>query len=182
MSNKPKQPMRYEPDYTVVPGETLGERLIELGMDQRELAMRLEISTKCVSQIINGKAPITHKIAIGLERVTGVPSHVWNNLEMNYRESLASIADQDQQISKRSIHDFDDFALDMVNLKAAELVGKAGFTADDFEDIRQDMLLDLMERLAKYDPSKSSFKLFVTCAIDRKVQNMIRYREEAKQS
>ena len=84
--------------------------------------------------------------------------------------------------TNRSIHDFDDFALDMVNIKAAELVGKAGFTADDFEDIRQDMLLDLMERLAKYDPSKSNFKLFVTRVIDRKVQNMIRYREAAKQS
>lgn len=82
--------------------------------------------------------------------------------------------------TNRSIHDFDDFALDMVNIKAAELVGKAGFTADDFEDIRQDMLLDLLERLAKYDPSKSSFKLFVTCVIDRKGQNLIRYRESEK--
>ncbi len=79
--------------------------------------------------------------------------------------------------TNRRIHDFDDFALDMVNIKAAELVGKAGFTADDFEDIRQDMLLDLLERLAKYDPSKSDFKLFVTCVIDRKGQNLIRYRE-----
>jgi len=77
----------------------------------------------------------------------------------------------------RSIHDFDDFALDMVNIKAAELVGQAGFTADDFEDIKQEMLLDLLERLAKYDPSKSNFKLFVTCVIDRKGQNLIRYRE-----
>ena len=75
------------------------------------------------------------------------------------------------------IHDFDDFALDMVNIKAAELVGKAGFTADDFEDIRQAMLVDLLERLKKYDPSKSSFKLFVTCVIDRKGQNLVRYRE-----
>ena len=75
------------------------------------------------------------------------------------------------------IHDFDDFALDMVNIKAAELVGKAGFTSGDFEDIKQDMLLDLLERLAKYDPGKSNFKLFVTCVIDRKGKNLIRYRE-----
>ena len=82
--------------------------------------------------------------------------------------------------TNRSIHDFDDFALDMVSIKAAELVGKADFTADDFEDIKQDMLLDLLERLAKYDPGKSNFKLFVTCVIDRKGKNLIRYRESEK--
>jgi len=119
--------MRYEPDYTVVPGETLGERLIELGMDQRELAMRLEISTKCVSQIINGKAPITHKTAIGLERVTGVPSHVWNNLEMNYRAALASIADQDQQISKAD-HDW------LRRIPTAELVRRGAIDCPSNKD------------------------------------------------
>lgn len=79
--------------------------------------------------------------------------------------------------TNRSIHDFDDFALDMVNIKAVELVGKAGYTLDDIDDIKQEMILDLLERLAKYDPSKSNFKLFVTCVIDRKAQNLIRYRE-----
>lgn len=82
--------------------------------------------------------------------------------------------------TNRSIHDFDDFALDMVNIKAAELVGKAGFTLDDIDDIKQEMILDLLERLAKYNPSKSNFKLFVTCVIDRKGQNLIRYRESEK--
>ena len=79
--------------------------------------------------------------------------------------------------TNRTIHDFDDFALDMVNIKAAELVGKAGYTLDDIEDIKQDMLLDLLERLKKYDPGKSNFKLFVTCVIDRKAKNLIRYRQ-----
>ena len=79
--------------------------------------------------------------------------------------------------TNRSIHDFDDFALDMVNIKAVQLVGKAGFTLDDIEDIKQDMILDLLERLAKYDPSKSNFKLFVTCVIDRKGRNLIRHRQ-----
>ena len=79
--------------------------------------------------------------------------------------------------TNKRIHDFEDFALDMVNIKAAELVGKAGYTADDFEDIRQDMLVDLVKRLRKYNPGRSNFKLFVTCVIDRKAQNLIRYRE-----
>ena len=79
--------------------------------------------------------------------------------------------------TKRSIHDFDDFALDMVNIKATQLVGKAGFTFDDVEDIKQDMILDLLERLTKYDPSRSNYKLFVTCVVDRKGRNLIRHRQ-----
>ena len=84
----------YDPDYAVPPGETLLETLGELGMTQAELAMRLELSEKHVSQIVHGKAPITHGTAIGLERATGVPAHFWNKLETNYRERLACIEDE----------------------------------------------------------------------------------------
>lgn len=79
--------------------------------------------------------------------------------------------------TNQRIHDFDDFALDMINIKATQLVGKAGFTLDDIEDIKQAMTLDLLKRLKKYDPAKSNFKLFVTCVIDRRGQNLIRHRE-----
>ena len=77
----------------------------------------------------------------------------------------------------QSNYELNDFALNMVNIKALQLVGKAGFTFDDVEDIKQDMILDLLERLTKYDPSKSNFKLFVTCVIDRKGRNLIRHRQ-----
>lgn len=103
MSKEATSPLRYEPDYAVPPGETLAERLAELGMDQRELALRLELSPKCVNQIVQGKAPITHETAIRLERVTGVPGHVWNNLEMNYRAGLARIADHKRLQSRADL-------------------------------------------------------------------------------
>jgi len=77
---------------------------------------------------------------------------------------------------KRSNYELNDFALNMVNIKALQLVGKAGFTFDDVEDTKQDMILDLLERLTKYDPSKSNYKLFVTCVVDRKGRNLIRHR------
>ncbi len=94
MSRRADSPLKYEPDYAVAPGETLAERLAELDMDQRDLSARLEMAPKTVNQIIRGKAPITHETAIKLERVTGVPAHVWNNLEMNYRAALARMEDQ----------------------------------------------------------------------------------------
>lgn len=87
---------RYEPDYAVPPGATLLEKIRELGMTQKDLAMRLGLSEKHVSQIVNGKEPITQKTAIGLERATGIPAHFWNSREMIYRERLARKEDAER--------------------------------------------------------------------------------------
>ncbi|MEK7223026.1 MAG: HigA family addiction module antitoxin, partial [Pseudomonadota bacterium] len=84
----------FEPDYAVAPGRTLHETIDALGMDQRDLATRTGLSPKHINQIIQGIAPITHETAIGLEKVTGVPARMWNNLEVNYREQLAKLAER----------------------------------------------------------------------------------------
>lgn len=52
------------------------------------------MAPKTINEIIKGKAPITPDTAVLLERVTGVPARMWNNLETNYREQLARIADR----------------------------------------------------------------------------------------
>ena len=43
-----------------------------------------------------------------------------------------------------------DYALEVVHHKARKLVGTAGFREDDVEDIKQDLIVDLLERLPKY--------------------------------
>ena len=94
MSKGGKKRYAFEPDYAVPPGETLLETIEALGMTQRDLAVRTGMAPKTINQIIKGKAPITPDTAILLERVTGVPTRMWNNLESNYREQLAQIADR----------------------------------------------------------------------------------------
>lgn len=94
MSKGRRQRYPFEPDYAVAPGETLSETLEGLGMSQRDLALRTGMSTKTINEIVKGKAPITPDTSVLLERVTGVPSRMWNNLEANYREQLAKIADR----------------------------------------------------------------------------------------
>jgi len=81
--------------------------------------------------------------------------------------------------TNRSAYELNDFALGQINRKARQLVGKAGSTFDDLEDIKQDMAMDLLERLTKFDPSKSNYKLFVTCVVDRKRRNLMRHRQMA---
>lgn len=70
------------------PGEILEEALEERGMPSAELARRTGLSEKHVSQIVNGKVPLSMDVALLLERVFGIPANFWCNLEANYREEL----------------------------------------------------------------------------------------------
>ena len=76
----------WEPDYAVPPGDTLLETLEELGMTQRELARRTDLTAQTINLIVKGVDPITPDTANRLELATGVPATLWNNLEKRYRE------------------------------------------------------------------------------------------------
>jgi RNA polymerase sigma-70 factor (ECF subfamily) len=68
------------------------------------------------------------------------------------------------------------YALETIHHKARELVNKAGFTEDDVDDIEQEMALDLVERLPKFDPAKATNNTFVARLVDRKISSLIRTR------
>lgn len=87
---------QYLPDSVTPPGVTLQETLEALGMSQADLADRTGRSKKMINEIIKGKAPITPKMSIELERVLGTPASFWNNRERNYREGLARIEEQER--------------------------------------------------------------------------------------
>jgi addiction module HigA family antidote len=84
----------HTPDYATPPGWTLEETLEELSMSQAELARRTGLSTKHVNQIVRGKVPITIEVARRLERATGHPARLWNNLESRYQEHRARLAEE----------------------------------------------------------------------------------------
>lgn len=67
------------------PGEILEEALQERGMSNAELARRAELSEKHVSQLVNGKVPLSMDVAFKLEQVLGIPASLWLSLESNYR-------------------------------------------------------------------------------------------------
>jgi len=70
-----------------------------------------------------------------------------------------------------------DYALELVHHKAWQLVGKAGYTQDDVDDIKQDMIVDLLERLPKFDPAKATYNTFVARLVERKICNLLRDRQ-----
>jgi addiction module HigA family antidote len=85
----------FSPDWISPPGDTILDLLEERGWKQTELAKRTGYTTKHISLLINGKAPITEDTAIKLERVVGSTAHFWLAREARYREGLIRIAERD---------------------------------------------------------------------------------------
>lgn len=75
----------YNPDYAIHPGEYLNEILEAREIKQRELAERMGITEAYLSKLIHGEKPVGPDTAIKLERVLGVSSDIWNNLNANYK-------------------------------------------------------------------------------------------------
>ncbi|MBO4461048.1 MAG: helix-turn-helix domain-containing protein [Clostridiales bacterium] len=75
----------------IPPGETIKEQLEYRNMTQKEFAIRMDMSQKHISKLINGEVQLTHEMANRLEMVLGVPAKFWNNLESVYRESIIRI-------------------------------------------------------------------------------------------
>ncbi len=72
------------PDVAIPPGELLAETLEVLGMTQAELARRAARPVQAINEMVKGRKRITPETALQLERVLGVPAHVWVRLQANY--------------------------------------------------------------------------------------------------
>jgi HTH-type transcriptional regulator / antitoxin HigA len=91
-----KQLLQDERELLSRPGDTITETLEHLKMSQAQLAARMGKTPSKISDIISGKEPITYNTALQLERVLGVDAPFWLNLEVNYREKLARLEQQEQ--------------------------------------------------------------------------------------
>jgi addiction module HigA family antidote len=76
------------------PGATIKEQLVNRGMSQKEFAVRMDMSEKHISHLINGEVILTPDVANRLESVLGVPAKFWNNLESIYRQKLLLVEEE----------------------------------------------------------------------------------------
>src|ERR1700761_4370066 len=91
----------YNPDYPVPPGWVLEDHLESRGWSQNAFAEKCGRSTKLISQIVSGDAPIEPQTALEFERVLGMDASIWLNLESTYRLFLTK-----QRVEKTSERDF----------------------------------------------------------------------------
>jgi len=89
---------RYEPDYAVSPGQVLEEIIESQNIKKGDLADKCGLSSKTMSLILNGRAPISAETAIQLERVVGIPASTWSSLEADYRLFQAKLNERKQLI------------------------------------------------------------------------------------
>jgi len=80
---------KYHPQIAFHPGETLAEKLEELGMGPKEFAIRTGKPEKTVIAILKGKSSITPEMAVQFEHVLKIPAHFWLNMQRNYDEFVA---------------------------------------------------------------------------------------------
>lgn len=80
---------QYHPQIAFHPGETLAEKLEELGMGPKEFAVRTGKPEKTVIAILKGKSSITPEMAVQFEHVLKIPAHFWLNMQRNYDEFIA---------------------------------------------------------------------------------------------
>src|SRR6267378_5253943 len=81
-------------DLPIPPGELLTETLEALDLSQAELARRMDRPVQAINEIARGTKEITPETAIQLERVLGVPAHIWLGLETEYQHTKARLEDR----------------------------------------------------------------------------------------
>lgn len=75
--------------YVPHPGETLKERLDELGMSYKEFAARAGKPEKTIIDIIEARSSVTPDMAVAFEKVLMIPVGTWLNLQSLYDEFKA---------------------------------------------------------------------------------------------
>lgn len=80
---------QYFPQVVFHPGETLEEKLQEMGMGPKEFSIRTGKPEKTIFAIIKGESNITADMAVQFESVTKIPAHFWLNSQRAYDEYIA---------------------------------------------------------------------------------------------
>lgn len=67
----------------------------------------------------------------------------------------------------------DEYAVKLIKRKARQLAGRVGFVQSDRQDLEQEMALDLLLRLPRYDPDLAKRETFITRLIDHKIATLV---------
>lgn len=84
MPDQSERRTTYEPDYVFPPGDHMREKLAEMGMSQAQFAWKAGLSQKHVSQVLNGKVPLSVDVADRFEWITGMSARLLLNIEAGW--------------------------------------------------------------------------------------------------
>ncbi len=68
------------------------------------------------------------------------------------------------------------YTMTLVQCKARQLVGKAGYTQDDVADIEQDLIKSLLACMPQFDPAKATLNTFADRVVGSRIVDLLRRR------
>lgn len=86
----------YTPQSVSHPGVTLKEKLGELGMSQKEFAVRAGKPEQTIVKVINGESSLTPDMAVQFESVLHIPATFWLKRQQQYDEAVARLKRSEQ--------------------------------------------------------------------------------------
>jgi RNA polymerase sigma-70 factor (ECF subfamily) len=82
--------------------------------------------------------------------------------------------------STNTLPEIDDHAAAHIRYKARSLVGRYGLRDTDVEDLEQELMLDVLRRIRKFDPSRAQMATFVTRLVRNKIASLVEARKAGK--
>jgi len=82
---------KYNPQSVTPPYKSLVEKLNELGMSNKEFAIRVGKPEKNITAITNGSSSITAEMAVKFEDVLKIPASFWLARQRRYDEYQAKV-------------------------------------------------------------------------------------------
>ncbi len=84
-------------------------------------------------------------------------------------------------MAKASFDPSDDrFIRGIIRRKVKQLIGRAGFTSQDREDLEQEMFVRVLQSLPRFNPDRAHRNKFVTTVVERYVANILRNKQADK--
>lgn len=74
----------------------------------------------------------------------------------------------------------DRFTRGIIRRKVKQLIGRAGFTQQDREDLEQDLFVRVLQSLPKFNPDQAHRNKFITTVVERYVANILRNKQAEK--
>ena len=78
--------------------------------------------------------------------------------------------------TRNRYHGIEEYAVKLIQRKSYQLVGNAGFSDADREDIEQELMMDLLSRLPDYDPALAERNTFISRIVNRRIATLIEKR------
>ncbi len=88
-AKKTYAPHELQPSTPIHPGEILKDELEARNISQRKFAALIGVSYSVLNEVVNGKRPVTTEYALKIEAATGIPAHVWVNMQSAYNMQTA---------------------------------------------------------------------------------------------